>query len=86
MLTHGESVRCLGVQVGTGETIDANWSDRARKIKARLHTAGAALTGIPSRVLIVNAVILPAVVYTARFTKLSLKWLCDIERMQKVFL
>ncbi|TYZ61896.1 hypothetical protein PybrP1_006472 [[Pythium] brassicae (nom. inval.)] len=74
-LVHVDTVRYLGIQVGTGPTTDANWSDRMGKIKAGLRVADAAMTNIPSRVLVLNAVVILAVLFTTNYTKPTLKWL-----------
>lgn len=79
MLKPDLTVRYLGVHVGVGETTEANWSERLRKLRSRLHIVSAMETSTPSRVLIQNAVMLPAVLFTAR-------WVRELERSQEAFL
>ncbi|KAL4163946.1 hypothetical protein KRP22_004570 [Phytophthora ramorum] len=65
VLQHGETVRYLGFAVGTGELTDPNWAIRIRNVQRRLATATNLATSVELRVLILNVIMLPAVLFTA---------------------
>lgn len=64
MLRHGETVRYSGDAVGTGELTTANWAARVRNIQRRLAASAARLaTSVESKVLILNVIMLPAILF-----------------------
>ena len=64
-LQHGDTTRYLGYQVGTGDLVDANGALRIRNVRKRLATAASISTSVAVRILLLNAIMLPAVLFTA---------------------
>lgn len=65
VLQEPNTTRYLGYEVGTGQLTNRNWADRIRKIQRRLLTASKIATSVENRVLILNAIVLPAILFTA---------------------
>lgn len=65
VLKHGDTVRYLGYQVGTGALTDVNWATRIRNIQRRLATAMRLANSVEHRVTILNVIMLPSVHFTA---------------------
>lgn len=86
VLQHGRTTRYLGVQVGTTDTTAANWSDRVRKLRTRLGMATAVTNSVVSRVTIINAIMLPAIMFTARHSTPTESTVKELERIQKQYL
>lgn len=86
VLQSGQTTRYLGIQVSTTSATQANWNDRIRKIKARIGIATTVTTSIVSRVAILNAVTLPAIRFTARYSTPTEEIVKVLERLQKRFL
>ena len=64
MLPHGKTTRYLGHQVGTGELTYVNWVVRIRNVRQRLATATRVATSVSLRVLILNFIMLPGILFT----------------------
>ncbi|CAI5712945.1 unnamed protein product [Peronospora destructor] len=86
VLRHGQTTRYLGYQVGTGDLVDANWALRIRNVRKRLATAASLSTSVAIRILLLNAIMLPAVLFTAAVFRL-LQWArAELHNIQKQFL
>ncbi|KAF1314922.1 Rxlr effector protein, partial [Globisporangium splendens] len=86
VIQHGDTVRYLGVQVGTADAVEANWNDRLSKLRSRLVVATQITNTIPGRIMILNAILLPAVLFTASYSKPQPETIRELERVQKQFL
>lgn len=86
VLPAGATTRYLGVQVGVTRTDEANWQKRIASLKVRLAVAAQVATSIIERIKILNAIALPAILFTAQFSRASDKTLQDLENIQKQFL
>ncbi|KAF1315018.1 Rxlr effector protein, partial [Globisporangium splendens] len=69
ILKHGETVRYLGIQIGTGNITQANWEDRLQKLRTRLIIAAKVSNSVVGRVLLLNSVLLPSILFTAGYIK-----------------
>ncbi|KAF1329275.1 Rxlr effector protein, partial [Globisporangium splendens] len=69
ILKHGETVRYLGIQIGTGNITQANWEDRLQKLRTRLIIATKVSNSVVGRVLLLNSVLLPSILFTAGYIK-----------------
>ena len=65
VLRHGDTTRYLGYQVGTGDLVGANWALRIRNIRKRLATAATISSSGAVRILLLNPIMLPAVLFTS---------------------
>uniref|UniRef100_M4BM98 RxLR effector candidate protein n=1 Tax=Hyaloperonospora arabidopsidis (strain Emoy2) TaxID=559515 RepID=M4BM98_HYAAE len=61
----GDSTRYLGYEIGTGDVENKSWSLRIQKIQRRLLTATRVATSVENRVLILNTIVLPSLLFTA---------------------
>jgi hypothetical protein len=86
VLRHGETVRYLRYQVGTGQLMDVNWAARVRNIQRRLATATQLATSVENRVLLLNSIMLPAVLFTAAAIAIPPWASKQIRNLQKQFL
>ncbi|KAF1336392.1 Rxlr effector protein, partial [Globisporangium splendens] len=86
ILKHGETVRYLGIQIGTGNITQANWEDRLQKLRTRLIIATKVSNSVVGRVLILNSVLLPAILFTAGYIKPPAKVVDQLVNLQKQFL
>lgn len=86
VLQPGATTRYLGVQVGHGETSQVNWDKRIAGLRVRLVKAAQVTTTVIERVAILNAIVLPAILFSARFCKASDQVLQQLENFQKQFL
>ncbi|KAE9265880.1 hypothetical protein PR003_g32316, partial [Phytophthora rubi] len=86
VLQHGDTVRYLGYQVGTGPLTDVNWAARIRNIQRRLATATQLATSVENRVLLLNVIMLPSVLFTAAAFELPTWASRQIRNLQKQFL
>ena len=59
-----DTVRYLGYEVGTGDLQHRNWVLRIRTLQRRLFTASTIETSVENRVLILNSIILPSILFT----------------------
>ena len=60
-----ETTRYLGYHVGTGEITNANWALRLRNVRRPLLTATGVATSVTNRVIVLNTIVLPSVLFTA---------------------
>ena len=82
----GETTRYLGYEIGTGELVNKNWAQRIRKIQRRLLTATRVATSVENRVLILNSIMLPSLLFTAIVFKLP-RWAeKELHNLYKQFL
>ena len=58
-------MRYLGYEIGTEALQHHNWALRIRKLQRRLFTAVKVATSVEHRVLILNSIILPSILFTA---------------------
>lgn len=65
VLPPAETVQYLGYEIGTGDLQHRNWAVRMRKLQRRLFTATKVATSVENRVRILNAIILPSILFTA---------------------
>ncbi|KAE9313201.1 hypothetical protein PF008_g19794 [Phytophthora fragariae] len=86
VLQHGDTVRYLGYMVGTGPLTDVNWAARIRNIQRRLATATQLATSVENRVLLLNVIMLPSVLFTAAAFELPTWASRQIRNLQKQFL
>uniref|UniRef100_A0AAV1V694 Reverse transcriptase domain-containing protein n=1 Tax=Peronospora matthiolae TaxID=2874970 RepID=A0AAV1V694_9STRA len=61
----GATTRYLGYEIGTGPLDNKNWAHRIRTIQRRLLTATRVATSVENRVLILNSIVLPSLLFTA---------------------
>ncbi|KAF1313879.1 Rxlr effector protein, partial [Globisporangium splendens] len=86
ILKHGETVRYLGIQIGTGNITQANWEDRLQKLRTRLIIADKVSNSVVGRVLILNSVLLPSILFTVGYIKPPAKVVDQLVNLQKQFL
>ena len=86
VLQAGETTRYLGYEIGTGDLQHRNWALRIRRLQRRLLTASQISTSVASRVLILNAVILPSILFTAAVFEIPSWASKDIQNLYKQFL
>ncbi|KAF1322123.1 Rxlr effector protein, partial [Globisporangium splendens] len=86
ILKHGETVRYLGIQIGTGNITQANWEDRLQKLRTRLIIAAKVSNSVVGRVLILNSILLPSILFTAGYIKPPAKVVDQLVNLQKQFL
>ncbi|KAF1324650.1 Rxlr effector protein, partial [Globisporangium splendens] len=86
VLKHGETVRYLGIQIGTGNITQANWEDRLQKLRTRLIIAAKVSNSVVGRVLLLNSVLLPSILFTAGYIKPPAKVVDQLVNLQKQFL
>ncbi|KAF1313253.1 Rxlr effector protein, partial [Globisporangium splendens] len=86
VLKHGETVRYLGIQIGTGNITQANWEDCLQKLRTRLIIAAKVSNSVVGRVLILNSVLLPSILFTVSYIKPPAKVLDQLVNLQKQFL
>jgi hypothetical protein len=86
VLRHGDTVRYLGHAVGTGNLWDVNWAQRIRGVQRWLATAAQLATSVENRVLILNVIMLPSVLFTAAVFEMP-DWAGnELRNIQKQFL
>ncbi|TYZ58090.1 hypothetical protein PybrP1_001412 [[Pythium] brassicae (nom. inval.)] len=85
MLKPGDATRYLSVQIGHTDMTDANWERRISSLKTRLSTAVQISTSVVSRIKILIAVVLPAILFTAQFNKGSAQTLQTLDSFWKQF-
>ena len=61
----GTTTRYLGYEIGTRELVNKNWALRYQRIQRRLLTATRVATSVTNRVLILNSIVLPSLLFTA---------------------
>ncbi|KAF1318324.1 Rxlr effector protein, partial [Globisporangium splendens] len=86
VLKHGETVRYLGIRIGTGNITQANWEDRLQKLRTRLIIAAKVSNSVVGRVLILNSVLLPSILFTVSYIKPPAKVVDQLVNLQKQFL
>ena len=68
----GQTTRYLGYAVGTGDLENQNWALRIQQIQRRLVTATRVATSVANRVLLLNSIVLPSILFTAIVFELPL--------------
>lgn len=86
VIATGATTRYLGVEVGHTRANAENWQKRLTGLKARPAVAARFATSVIERVKILNSISLPAILFTAQFSRASDKTLQDLENLQKQFL
>ena len=69
----------------TGDLVDANWAFRIRNVRKRLATAASLSTSVAVRIMLLNAIMLPAVLFTAAVFRLPQWKRSELHNMQKQF-
>ncbi|KAF1323645.1 Rxlr effector protein, partial [Globisporangium splendens] len=65
---------------------DANWEDRLQKLRTRLIIAAKVSNSVVGRVLLLNSVLLPSILFTAGYIKPPAKVVDQLVNLQKQFL
>ena len=86
VLRYGDTTRYLGYQVGTGDLEGAIWALRIRNIKKRLETAATISTSVAVRILLLNSIMLPAVLFTSAVFRLPHWARSKLHNLKKQFL
>ena len=86
VLRHGDTTRYLEYQVGTGDLVGANWALRIRNIRKRLATAATISSSGAVRILLLNPIMLPAVLFTSAVFRLPHSARSELHNLQKQFL
>ena len=81
-----DTVRYLGYEVGTGDLQHRNWALRIRKLQRRLFTASTIASSVENRVMVLNSIILPAILFTAAVFEIPDWAIRDVQNMYKQFL
>ena len=86
VVTPSTTTRYLGYQVGTGKLRNINWVLRIKSAQRRLFTATQVATTLEHRVLILNAIVLPGILFTASFFEPPDWALKQLDHLYKQFL
>ena len=86
ILLHKQTTRYLGYQVRTEDLVDANWALRIRNVRKRLAIAASLSTSVAVRIMLLNAIMLPAVLFTAAVFRLPQWARAELHNLQKQFL
>lgn len=78
--------RYLGIYIGVGEIKQMNWELRCQTIERRLVTAVKLGLSIIEKVIVLNTIVLPSILFTAAYFQLSATILTKLENLQKQFL
>ena len=81
-----DTVRYTGYEVGTGDLQHRNWALRIRKLQRRLSTASTIASSVENRVMVLNSIILPAILFTAAVFEIPDWAIRDVQNMYKQFL
>ena len=85
ILLHKQTTRYLGYQVRTEDLVDANWALRIRNVRKRLAIAASLSTSVAVRIMLLNAIMLPAVLFTVAVFRLPQWMRAKLHNMQKQF-
>ncbi|KAK1929575.1 LINE-1 retrotransposable element ORF2 protein [Phytophthora citrophthora] len=86
VLAKGGVTSILGYQLGTHDTTQHNWDVRVQNIKKRLQVATSVTNSVKQRVMLFNAVVLPAILFTGMHIPVSKSTLRRLEQLQKRFI
>ncbi|OWZ18661.1 RxLR effector protein [Phytophthora megakarya] len=86
VLPPGQTVRYLGYDVGHADLPKINWVKGIRSIQCRMVTAEAAATSVRDRVDLLNAIVIPSVLFTVKIFPLIRATLIQLVNMQRWFL
>eukprot|EP00644_Phytophthora_capsici_P009455 jgi/Phyca11/107396/e_gw1.13.402.1 len=86
VLPVGETVRYLGYHVGTGPLTEVNWAARIRTVQKRLATAAHISNSMENRVLLLNVIMLPSILFTAAAFEIPTWAATQLRNLQKQFL
>ncbi|OWZ17931.1 RxLR effector protein [Phytophthora megakarya] len=86
VLALGDTVRYLGYDIGFTNLTKVNWAKRIRSVKRRMATAEHVSTTVVDRVDLLNAIVLPAITFTAKFFPPTQDVITSLTNMQKQFL
>ena len=78
--------RYLGYQMGSGDLVDANWALRIRHVRERLATAASLSTRVAVKIMLMNAIMLPAVLFTVAVSRIPQWARAELHHIQKKFL
>lgn len=82
----GETVRYLGVEIGLGDITSPNWAKRMEKLKKSLGRASQIATSMWDRVTVLDAVGLPAVLFTAKYFTPPPTVLAELDSLWRTYL
>ena len=82
----GGTTRYLGFEIGTGGLENKNWALRIQKIQRRLLTATQVATSVENRVLILNSIVLPSLLFTASVFEIPSWAMIEVNNLYKQFL
>ncbi|TYZ57613.1 hypothetical protein PybrP1_008569, partial [[Pythium] brassicae (nom. inval.)] len=80
------ATKYTGIQVRYGETVEVNRDKRIAGIKVQLVKAALISTSVVERVVILNAIVLPVILFTAQFSKVTDQTLQRLKNIQKKLL
>eukprot|EP00644_Phytophthora_capsici_P008772 jgi/Phyca11/50760/gw1.118.38.1 len=86
VLQSGQTIRYLGHDIGHANLPKINWAKRIRSVQRRMVTAEAAATSIKDRVDLLNAIVLPSILFTAKIFPPTREALSQLVNMQKQYL
>ena len=86
VLPPAATTRYLGYEIGTGEMLNHNWAQRIRRSRRRLLTATSVATSVQNRVIILNTIILPAVLFTAAVFDIPAWASSELDKLYRQFL
>uniref|UniRef100_A0AAV1UKE2 Uncharacterized protein n=1 Tax=Peronospora matthiolae TaxID=2874970 RepID=A0AAV1UKE2_9STRA len=85
VLRSGETTRYLGYVVGTGELHHRNWALRIRRLQRILVTASTITTSVANWVVVLNAIVLPSILFTAAVFEMPEWARKDVHNLYKQF-
>ncbi|OWZ07213.1 RxLR effector protein [Phytophthora megakarya] len=85
VLKEGHTTKYLGYEIGFGKLAQANWAHRIRAVQRRMVTAEAAATTVVDRVDLFNTIVMPALLFTAKWFPPPQEVLTQLINMQKQF-
>ena len=86
VLRHGDTTHYSGYFIGTGRLTEVNWAARIRNVQWRLATATQLATSVELRVLILNVIMLPSILFIAAVFELPAWAEQQLRNLQKQFL
>ena len=82
----GATTKYLRYEIGTGQLANKNWAQRIWRIQRRLLTATRVATSVENRILLLNSIVLPLLLFTASVFDLP-RWAeKELHNLYKYFL
>lgn len=82
----GATTRYLGVQVGLASTGEQTWEAKVAALRAKLAVAASSRLSVTARIKILNAIMLPAILFSAQFSRPSEAMMNRLVNLQRQFL